>query len=240
MKNRKLLCTIAFVFLIGKGVFAQQKGSYFFEIGLGANTLKPKEEPINSSSYGINKQIGLGTSLPIQSQYSFNTGMFFNLSTTNTYKNKVVHYSNWKQGPETTEVNLETSIRQSQLMVPLYLGIERKKFSYQVGLDLYYLLSGKLSQEVLGSYSVDKYPGYDSIYTESIKSVYTIQNSKNLGAFPQTNIALIFGLSKSLNKQLGLNVRGSYQFIKCPQFKSSTEAYHQINFNISITFKLKP
>lgn len=159
MPYKQVIYAAAIMLLVCIQSSAQKNNKLAIEAGavLKAGLINPHNESIRAGTYGFG--FGLYSFRRHQNRLVILSGLQADYQKIHNYRNHVVYTTNWTNGTEQTEVELNTNIRQFFIKVPLIFGYEVSRSFYAgAGVELSSLLRARISQEARGNYVEENYP----------------------------------------------------------------------------------
>jgi len=241
--KRKAISILLCVALCGFSFYAskaqnQENTSFCIIAGATTGMVKPKRAEMGTAGiYGA--IVGFST----EKNFTQRSSLWFSLSYHNIhisrYKNEIDYTSNWKNGPETQKISLETQIQNEYVEAQFIIRKKQQKLSIGGGFIVSYLINTAFDQKLIGTYAPPaQYPLAAESYNSSLK--YVLEQSNHYTApFHRTNIAPAINIGYSFNKTIALEGVMSYELLQNPKyFEVLFNPYRTFKTSLILTFKL--
>jgi hypothetical protein len=228
-----LLCYIVFIAFYSSA----QKIEYRFTTG--ASLLMVSSGDAHFKHAGFELYNGVLTVNPITPNVSFTTGALHQYTSIQSYKNTVPFITNWVNGPETTEVNLSTDIKQQLIAFPFLAHYNFHNIAVGGGASLHYLLSANTTQHIEGEYEVDGYAGGNKDdFTARVKRIHELKNHTEISPFNTFNINGILSLEYQISPRFSIHYQYAYAFIRNNRFNHKFHSYRLQSNQLSLHIHL--
>jgi hypothetical protein len=165
-------------------------------------------------------------------------GLQIRLQKIDNYKNSIEYISNWTNGYKTTNVSLQTQIKQALIEIPIELKLKTgKRFQVGVGSTFSLSLISSISQRVIGNYTIPEYADQDSMLNQSIQSNLTFNDYDANAILPKVNICPTLSVGFDL-KRLRITGQIVADVMKIPNEFRLFASYNEYRILLLITYKI--